>query len=71
MTCKAIGNGFICMADIEFSCPHCGKVYYDKNDKYLNKCNTNKNWCVRIKCSCKKTFYMTYDYMGNARSFLL
>ena len=71
MTCIKNDNGIMRIANIEFSCPHCGKVYYDKNDKYLKRCNTNKSWCAEIKCSCKKIFYMTYDYMGNAQSFLL
>jgi len=68
---KKIKDGFVDFANIEFSCPFCGKVYYDENEKYLNRCNHNKKWCTKIKCSCNKVFYMTYNYKGDAISFKL
>lgn len=57
-------------ATIDFSCPICKKEYVDSEDKYLNRCNKNKSWCTKIKCSCGTSFYMTYDYRGDAVSFL-
>ena len=53
-------DGFIDFANIDFKCPFCRKKYSDINDKYLNKCNKNKSG---------KTFYMTYNYTGDATSF--
>ena len=69
MTCAKIGNGFICFANTKFNCPHCEKEYNDNDDKYLNRCNKNKNGITKINCDCGKSFYMTYDYKGNATSF--
>jgi len=69
MTCYSIENGVVCMANIGFKCPHCEKAYSDLNDKYLNRCNKNKSGYTKIKCECGTSFYMTYDYMGNAQSF--
>lgn len=67
----SIGNGILCMANIDFVCPECHKMYSDSNDKYLNRCNKNMNNCTLIKCSsCGQPFYMTYNYKGNAVSFL-
>jgi len=54
---------------IDFSCPYCNKIYSDVDDKYLNKCNKNKKFITKIKCTCNNIFYMTYNYMGNAVSF--
>lgn len=59
----------ISFAKIDFTCPHCNKQYSDDNDIYVNRCNKNKNGCARVKCSCKKHFYMTYDFTGSAVSF--
>jgi len=61
--------GFIDFADINFECPYCGKDYADIDDKYLNRCNKNKNCCTKIKCDCGNTFSMTYGFMGNAVGF--
>ena len=57
-------------ATINFSCPICKKEYVDSEDKYLNRCNKNKSGCTKIKCSCGKSFFMTYDQRGDAVSFL-
>ena len=70
MTCVPINNGILCLADIDFNCPVCGKEYSDSDEKYLNRCNTNKNGCARIKCECGQVFYVTYDITGKAVSFL-
>jgi len=59
----------ISFAKIDFNCPYCGKEYSDSEDVYVNRCNKNKDGCAKIKCSCNKNFYMTYDYMGKAVSF--
>jgi len=61
----------ISFAKIDFSCPHCGKKYSDESDKYLDKCNKNKNGCTTIQCECENKFGMTYNMMGNAVSFNL
>ena len=60
---------FINFAKIDFNCPHCEKEYSDINDEYVNKCNKNKDFCTKIKCSCGNNFYMTYDMIGKAVSF--
>ncbi len=65
-----IENGFIDFAKTDFKCPNCEKQYNDRNDKYLNRCETNKSGCTKIKCECGKPFFMTYNYMGDAVSFL-
>ena len=70
MSCVEINNGILCMANIDFACPKCKKVYSDIEDKYLNRCNKNKNRCTKIKCDCGQSFYMTYNYKGDAVSFI-
>ncbi len=65
-----IGNTFLDFAKIDFKCQHCDKKYSDIDDKYLNRCNKNKNGITRINCECGKPFFMTYDYCGDAVSFL-
>lgn len=64
-----INFGFIDFANIDFECPHCKKKYSDDNDKYVNRCN-NKSGITKITCKCSKLFYMTYDYTGDAVSFI-
>jgi hypothetical protein len=61
----------ISFANINFKCPYCNKQYKDKDDKYLDKCNKNKNGYTIIKCECKHTFGMTYNYKGEAVGFKL
>lgn len=70
MSCIEINNGILCIANIDFCCPACKKVYSDSEDKYLNRCNKNKSGCTKIKCGCGQLFYMTYNYKGDAVSFL-
>ena len=65
-----IGNGFIDFAKTDFKCPRCKKQYNDRDDKYRNRCENNKNGITKIKCECGKPFFMTYNYMGDAVSFL-
>jgi len=69
MTCININNGFICLSNDVFTCPTCKKQYEDEF-KYIDRCNKNKNGCIRIKCECGQLFYMTYNYRGDAVSFL-
>lgn len=64
-----IKQGFLDFAKVDFECPHCKKQYNDSEDKYLNRCNRNKNWSTRIKCQCGIFFYMTYNYKGDAVTF--
>ena len=65
-----IKNGFIDLAKTDFKCPTCENEYNDIDDKYLEKCERNKSGCTKIKCECGSPFYMTYNYMGDAVSFL-
>jgi transposase-like protein len=59
------------LAGIDFKCPHCSKDYDDRNEIYLRRLNKNKNCQTRIKCSCKHTFGLTANYMGNLESYKL
>lgn len=61
---------FIYFAKTTFKCPHCGTDYDDNDDKWLDRCNKNKSGCTRIKCNCGNSFYMTYNYMSEAVSFI-
>ena len=70
MVCHRLSpTGFICLGNIKFSCPYCGKEYLDDNEKYLNRCNKNDSGCTIIKCGCGRTFGMTYNYKGDAQAF--
>ena len=71
MTCITVPNGIICMAVIDFFCPHCFKEYCDSHEKYLTKVNANKCGYTKIKCECGETFGMTYDIKGDAVGFKL
>jgi hypothetical protein len=62
-------NVFLDFARIDFTCPFCGKVYFDDKDLYLNRCNKNKSGRTWIKCSCGNTFGMTYNYKSEAVGF--
>jgi hypothetical protein len=66
-------NGIIHLSipNVNFECPHCGKKYSDREEKYFDKCNKNKNSCTEIKCQCERTFGVTYNYKGNAVGFKL
>lgn len=64
-----IPSGFIDLARIDFSCPFCGKVYSDSDDKYLNRCNSNKSGYTKIRCVCGQTFGMTYNQKSEAIGF--
>lgn len=66
---QRIKDGFIDFAKTDFKCPHCDKKYDDNDDKYVTRCNANKNHCTSIKCSCGEKFSMTYNIMGEAVSF--
>ena len=70
MPCIEINEGILCMANIDFACPKCKKVYSDGEDKYLNRCNKNQNGYAKIKCDCGQSFCMTYNYKGDAVSFM-
>jgi len=56
-------------AIIDFNCPFCKKGYNDDDDKYLIRCENNKNYITKINCDCGNYFYMTFNYMGNAVSY--
>lgn len=64
-------NVFLDFAQIDFTCPLCGKVYSDENDLYLNRCNKNKSGYTRIKCECGEVFGMTYNMLSEAVGFKL
>ena len=53
-----------------FECPHCKSKYSDADDKYLKRCEKNRSWTTKINCKCGKPFFMTYDYKGDAVSFV-
>lgn len=61
----------ISLSKIDFKCPYCNKQYLDSEDKYLDRCNKNKNGCTTIRCNCENNFGMTYDMTGRAVSFKL
>ena len=63
--------GSISVAETRFKCPHCEKKYDDINDKYLNRCNKNKNSWTTIKCECNNKFGVTHDITGDIVSFKL
>lgn len=70
MECVPIASGFVCFAKTDFKCPHCKKQYDDIDDKYVNRCNKNKNGMTKIKCGCGDSFWMTYNFTGEAMSFI-
>lgn len=53
-----------------FFCPKCGNKYKDNDGKYLEKCNRNKKFTTNVNCLCGTKFFMTYNYKGDAVSFL-
>lgn len=57
-------DGYLTLSSTTFNCPYCGKFYDDGDDKFLKRCNENKNWSARINCSCGKMFYVTYNILG-------
>jgi len=65
-----IKNTFIDFPNKDFECPTCKKKYSDYDDKYLKRCEKNKSYTTRINCICGKPFCMTFDYKGDAVSFL-
>jgi len=69
--CIVIPDGIICMAKIDFYCPHCMKKYDDRDEKYLNRFMANKCGYTKIKCICGERFGMTYDMKGDAVGFKL
>jgi hypothetical protein len=71
MTCITVPSGIICMANMNFICPHCNKPYNDGDDKYLNRANKNKSGFTKIKCECGEVFGMTYNFKGDAVGFKL
>ena len=65
-----INNGFIDFSKTDFYCPNCKKEYNDLDDKYLNRCLKSKRGFTKINCCCGTHFFMTYNYMGDAVSFI-
>ena len=62
MTCIPIEHGILCIVDTVFYCPYCQKEHNDNDEKYLDRCNKNKNFATRVKCSCGEKFIMLYSY---------
>ena len=58
-------------AKIDFKCPYCDKQYSDSDDKFLNRCNSNKSSITKNLCSCGKKFGVSYNIMGNIVAFKL
>lgn len=65
-----IHDFFIDFAKTDFTCPHCGKVHEDKDDKYFNRINKNKTWTTKVKCDCGKPFYLTVSFDGQFQTFI-
>lgn len=63
-------NGWIDFANTVFYCPTCEKYYNDNSGIYLQKCKKNVSHNTHINCSCGQSFYMTYNYMGDAVTFI-
>jgi Zn finger protein HypA/HybF involved in hydrogenase expression len=62
----------ISFSNVNFQCPHCGSKYSDSDDKYLNRCNKNKQGYTVITCDrCNDRFGMCYDMTGKAVGFKL
>lgn len=57
------------LANINFKCPHCKKKYNDKDEKYYKRVDKNKSGITRVKCECKKIFYLAVDYKGEYATF--
>jgi len=71
MSCHELKDGFVCLFDIDFLCPHCNKKYEDFNDKYSNRINNNKKCFTTVKCECGNKFGLTYDITGKFQSYKL
>lgn len=54
---------FLHFAETEFKCPSCERPYND--EKYIKRCNNNKNWMTKINCKCDHPFWLTYNYKGD------
>jgi hypothetical protein len=65
-----IKNVFLDFAKTDFRCPNCNAKYSDADNKYSKRCNENKSWTTKINCKCGRPFFMTYNYMGDAVSFV-
>lgn len=59
------------ISKLQFKCPHCKKLYSDDDYKYFNRANKNKYQSARIKCECKNIFYVTWDYMSHAVTYII
>lgn len=70
MKCINILDGIVCFSNITFKCPSCGIEYIDSNEKYLKRCNKNKNFCAKINCKCSYKFMVSLDYKGDFVSFI-
>lgn len=62
----------ISFTKIDFYCPACGEHHSDDDDKYLMRCNRNKQGWTRLICTrCGERFGMTYDMTGSSVGFSL
>ena len=55
---------FIDFKKTNFSCPHCGKLHEDNDDKYFDRIRSNKTWTTKVNCDCGKPFYLTVSFDG-------
>jgi len=70
MSSILIKDGFLCIAEYYFKCPHCHKLWHDYNDMRLNRINKNKSGNTRVKCAkCGKIFIMTYNIRGDFQTW--
>jgi len=64
----------LCIANVDFKCPHCGKKYDDRNEVYLKRINKNKRgytWKYCENPKCRRNFGITGDMTGDTVSFKL
>ena len=73
---KLPGNKLIhiSIGKTDFKCPYCDKQYDDINDKYLNRIQKQMDkkkpkGYINIKCGCKQSFGLSFNYMGHLVSF--
>ena len=68
MSCIQIGDGFLCVGNDTFTCPHCEKKYND--EKYTDRINRNKSGYTRVYCECGKVFDVVVDSLGKLHGVL-
>jgi hypothetical protein len=56
---------------IDFSCPYCGKMYYDDEDKFKKRADKATWGYTRETCECGKQFGVSHDEAGRMAAFKL